>query len=81
MSQPAITILDPSGVRVGRVEDAGRSWIVTTYEFDLDGEPTEARIVVGPDEFMTFIVASLNALGFPEGDLEYLAARYTKEIA
>jgi hypothetical protein len=77
---PRITIADPAAVRVGRAStEDGRDFIVTTYEFELDGETEEARIAVRPDAFISFIVASLNALGFPESDTEYIAQRYDRE--
>jgi hypothetical protein len=79
MSQRAITIADPEAVRVGRHIDANGDWIVTTYEFEYDGQPTEAVIAVAPPQFVAFIVAALNALGYPEGDTEYIAARWERE--
>lgn len=79
MADPAITIV-PEAVRVKRITVDGKDWIVTTYEFDYVGEPNEALIAVEPDQFIGFITASLSALGFGEGDLEYIVQKYGKEF-
>lgn len=79
MPEPIITIADPDAVRVGRHIDEHGDWIVTTYEFSLQGATEECRIAVAPEQFVAFIVASLNALGFPESDTEYIAARWARE--
>lgn len=76
----AFTII-PTAVRVQRVlhPDEG-DVIVTTLEFDFDEDDLEAEIVYRPVEFGAFLVASLSALGLPEGDLEYLANRIEKDL-
>ena len=77
----AFSILDPEAVRVQRVlHPVHGDRIVCTTEFVHEGEPREFEVAYPPDEFMGFLVASLNALGFSEGDLEYLADRYTKDF-
>lgn len=75
MPEPIITIADPSAVRAGRVSDGGRDWIVLTYEFDYEGETVEARVGLTPAGLTAMVVASLNGLGFPESDLEYIVKR------
>jgi hypothetical protein len=74
-----ITIVDPTAVRAGRVIDESGDWIVTTYEATFEGEDIEVAIAIEPEQFINFIIASLNALGFPEGDTEYIAARWARE--
>lgn len=74
-------LLDPDHVDVVRVEghefEDGEDRIVTAFDTD----DVQVRVAVHPDAFMSFTVAILNALGFPEGDLEYLADRYMKEVS
>lgn len=79
MPEPGITLVDPEAVRVGRVIDEGIDRIVTTYEVTYEGEPLEVAVAVRPEAFISFIVASLSALGFPEGDCQYIAERYERE--
>ena len=83
----AIVLLDPDEAVLVRVDghefDDGQDRIVMTWEDVklLDDDVTvDVRVAVLPDAFMSFLVAALNALNFPEGDLEYLAERYTKEF-
>lgn len=76
----AFTII-PSAVRVQRVlHPKEGDVIVTTLEFEYDFETREAEVVYAPVEFGAFLVASLNALGLPEGDLEYLSNRIEKDL-
>lgn len=80
MAELAFTLI-PEAVRVQRVlhPDEG-DVIVTTLEYTFEDEACEAEIVYRPVEFGAFLVASLNALGLPEGDLEYLANRIEKDL-
>jgi hypothetical protein len=80
-----VVLLDPDDATVVRVEGRefgdGNDRILVTWEGRGEGPPWLLRLAIRPDAFMTFVVAVLNALGFPEGDLEYLADRYTKEFS
>lgn len=73
--EPIITIVDPLGVRAGRVQDEDREWIVMTYEFLYEGEEAEARVALTPEGLSATVVAMLNGLGFPQSDLTYIVER------
>ena len=77
----AFSIMDPEAVRVQRVlHPMHGDRIVTTIEFEYEDETRAFEVAYPPDEFMGFLIASLNALGFGESDLEYLAERYTRDF-
>lgn len=80
MPDLAFTVI-PSAVRVQRVlHPQEGDVIVTTLEFEFDGELREAEVVYRPVEFGAFLVASCNALGFPDSDTEYIANRIEKDL-
>lgn len=77
----AFTIL-PEAVRVRRVvHPSAGDRIVTTLEFTYEGEQAEGEVAFTPDQFATFITASLNALGIDGTDLEYISNRILKGLA
>lgn len=79
MPEEAFIIADPEAVRVLRMTDDGKDWIVQTYEFTLDGETYEGKIALTPDDFMAVVTGGLLAFGFPEADTDYLLDRFAKE--
>lgn len=75
------TILKPDAVRFARVlHPEEGDLIVCTVEFEYEGQPEELEIAYQPDGFGSMIVASLNAMGFPEQDTEYIADRILKDL-
>jgi hypothetical protein len=74
----ALTLV-PEAVRTARYHDEQGDWIISTFEVTHEGEQIEAQVVLSPDDFVAWIVAALNALGYPEGDCEYIAARWARE--
>lgn len=71
-------LVDPPGVRVGRVEghefpDDKERVLVTWEHPDL-----EVAVALTPDAFSSFVVLIADALGLPQGDLDYLAERLLK---
>lgn len=79
----SITLLDPEDVRVGRVDgdlfNDGIDRIRQEYTVQFDGGKVPVVIYSRVDDFHSYVVALLNALGFPDGDLEYVAQRLIKE--
>lgn len=81
MSDLIFTILRPEGVRFRRVlHPVHGDVIVQTIEFAYEDEIREAEIAYDPEGFGAMIVASLNALGFPEQDTEYIADRILRDL-
>jgi hypothetical protein len=77
MPDAALTLV-PEAVRTARYSDEQGDWIVSTFEVEFEGESVEAQVVLSPDDHVAWIVATLNALGYPEGDCEYIAERWAR---
>ena len=80
----AAVILDPEAVRVQRVsrkefEDREQR-LVWTFETELDDEAIEVRIGIKPEESLALVTGVLDALGFPEDDVQYLRNRWRREF-
>ncbi len=73
------TLMDPDNIRCGRVAGHefadGQDRIRVTYEVTFDSERADLHVYSRLDDFSSFVVALLNAFGFAEGDLEYVAER------
>lgn len=75
-------IVDPSAARVGLADgsnfDDFDERIVCTWETEVEGVDLEIVLAFPPKSLVGFVTAVLNGLGFPEGDLEYIAERYER---
>jgi hypothetical protein len=75
-----VVLIDASDITVGRVDGAEfpdlEDRIVTT----VNHPEIEVVVALFPEDFMSFLIAGLNGLGFPQADLEYLAERFQKEF-
>lgn len=73
------TLMDPENIRCGRVAGHefkdGQDRIRMTFEVIFESEPGDLHVYSRLDDFSSFVVALLNAFGFAEGDLEYVAER------
>lgn len=71
--------MDPENIRCGRVAGHefadGNDRIRITYEVIFEDQATDIHVYSRLDDFSSFVVALLNAFGFAEGDLEYVAER------
>lgn len=78
------TLMDPENIRCGRVAGHefadGQDRIRITYEVIFESQPTDIHVYSRLDDFSSFVVALLNAFGFAEGDLEYVAERLMKTL-
>jgi len=80
-----IVILDPDAVRVARLsrrafeDDTQR--LVFTFESEYEGEPVKVKIGLEPEPALAMLMGLLDGLGFPEGDIEYVANRFRQEFA
>ncbi len=73
------TLMDPENIRCGRVAGHefadGHDRIRVTYEVIFESELSDFHVYSRLDDFGSYVVALLNAFGFAEGDLNYVADR------
>lgn len=80
--QTIASVLRPTEVAVRRVDHPKYGDLIAQeIRFEYEGKPVCIEVAYEPDGYMSMIVASLNALGFPQSDLEYLADRFNKDFA
>lgn len=84
----SIVLFEPQDIKVSRVDgslfDDGIPRIreeSVTIPDDPETDPVTLIVYHRADEFNSYIVAVLNALGFPESDLEYVAQRLIREVS